>query len=123
MELLFYLLIPFVWLFMLIEWFYKSLRTFFYWIIGEPEPGTAGNRGREPEPARKQKTAGQGQDITTPDRKRPKDDGMNPQERTIPRFTMKPKPEPEQKPKKKKLPTIIFEPPKKPDKERRGMEM
>lgn len=116
MEALLYLLLPFIWLWMLCEWIYKKLVCFSYWITGEPEPGRPGDvpddratTDREP-----------GDDLQPPDKKKTQDDGMNPQERTLPYIIQQepperePKKEPEQEP--EPLPEFVYEPPKNPKK-------
>ena len=100
------LLLPFLWLFMLLEWVYKKILHFIYWIMGEPE--TQRKRKDILPERRPDATEPQRKTIEQPDREPPKDDGMNPQERTLPYIT--PEPVKEQEPKKKKeLPPVIFE--------------
>ena len=103
------LLLPFLWLLMLLEWIYKKIRLLYYWIMGEPE--TPRKRPENYTDDRRNATETQRKTIEQPDRKPPKDDGMNPQERTLPYITPEPVKEPEPE-KKKDLPPVIFEFPK-----------
>lgn len=122
MEYLIYLLLPFIWFFMLLEWIYEKFCKLVNFFTGDPEPKGNGRDERRTQTTEKQRK------IIRPDRIPPTDDGMNPQERTIPYHTEERKPEPV----KEKPPEFVFETPKrhtlktndkKRDKERRGMEM
>ena len=127
MEYLIYLLLPFIWFFMLLEWVYKKTRNLFYWAFYEPEPGKQKRqRGGERKAKAASKPKSQGGKIPEPEEKPSGDDGMAAQEKTIPQIIPEPKkPEPE----KKKPPVFVFEPPKRETlkrdtkkKERRGIE-
>ena len=127
MEYLIYLLLPFIWLFLLLEWIYNKICNFVYWILGERDAGNR-QRKRATKKAQGETMNGKAQGETSQREKRPvTDDGMDPQERLIPYITQEPK----QTPVKEKPPKFVFEKPKrhtlktrdkKQDKERRGME-
>lgn len=123
MEYLIYLILPFLWVFILLEWIYKMFCKLVNFFTGDPEPKR--NDRDDPDDRRTQTTEKQ-RKITRPDRIQQTDDGMDPQERTIPYHT-----ERKQEPVKEKPPEFVFEKPKrhtlktrdkKQDKERRGME-
>lgn len=125
MEYLLYLVLPFIWLFMLFEWVYKKLSALFYWLfskIARDKQATPRRQNEPPDDRRLPAEGGQGERITPMEKETQENNGMNPQERTIPYITPDPpKREPKKKPKKEKPIEIIFEPPRKTDnKKRRG---
>ena len=113
MELLLYLLLPFIWLFMAAEWIYNLLRSFFYWLFPEQKPRTKRTDDLPPDdPPKPKPPETQRQEVTAPERNRT-DSGMAPQERTLPQII--PIPGSEQNPapvKEEPLPEFVFEPPK-----------
>ena len=107
MELLIYCLYPFALLFMLLEWFYKKILHFIYWLMGEPR--TPRKRPDNYDDDRPDATETQRKTIEYPERIK-QDKGMNPQERTLPYIT--PEPVKQEPPKKEKPPEFVYEPPK-----------
>ena len=100
MELLFYCLYPFILLFVLLEWIYEKIKSLF-----SAEQETQGQQEIS-FPADRQLTESQGDKLKSPDRNPATDDGMTPQERTLPYI--------QQKPKRETLPEFVFKaPPKK----------
>ena len=124
MEILLYLLLPFVWIYMFLTWLWRELKALFYWLCGsEAEPGqlTASRlkngSTHEPPPAEKQQTA-----ITGPDVVKQEPGGMDARQRMIPYIMPEPGPEERQEPKKEllePLPEIIFDLPEKPDRKKK----
>lgn len=96
MELFLYCLYPFIIIWLLLEWVYKTLRNFFYWLSDVREPGAQRERNENINDDRPPAGERQGEKIEYPERIR-QDKGMNPKERTLPYIIQEEKPEPEKK--------------------------
>lgn len=118
MKTLLHLLLPVIWIFMLLELAYKKILLIVYWFMGiDDDTGTQRERKEKNDETRPGTTDEQ-RKIEPPDRNQQDDDGMNPQERTLPRFVFeKTKPKPK---KEEQKPEIVFEFPKK---NRKGQSM
>lgn len=85
----------------------------FFYLLSDDEPGEQPRKHRTRGTTTRRESTGepQGQEVERPDRKPPKDDGMNPQQRTIPYITPEPKPD-EQKEQEPKIKPFKYRPPK-----------
>ena len=103
------LLLPFLWLFMLFEWIYDSLKKGYVWLMGEPEPPRQRpNKKHAAQDVRKPEPIPPGNGIPLPETKPPKNDGMEPRER-------------KKKKKGEEQIEIIFDEPKRRENRGRGM--
>lgn len=129
MDFLINIMLPLLWFLMLLEWIYEKILFLICRLIGIQNPKQQRNnkgtgRGTSPRTTDKQRK------NPTPERKAQADDGMNPQERTVPHITPEPAgQEPERKPLpkfKRNPPKVIIDlspEPKKNDKQRQGMQL
>ena len=105
--LLWLLALPFI----LLAVMYEKILHLVYWVIDiDDEPRTQRNRKGKSDDDRPETTEKQ-RKIEPPERNQQDDDGMNPQERTLPYITPEPVKE-QEPPKKEERPPIIFEFPK-----------
>ena len=105
--LLWLLALPFI----LLVCIYEKILHCIYWVMDiDDEPRTQRNHQGKPDGIDPQTTDKQRKNITA-DWNEPDDDGMNPQERTLPYITPEPVKE-QEPPKKEEKPPIIFEFPK-----------
>ena len=104
--LLWLLALPFI----LLAVMYEKILHLVYWVMDiDDEPRTQRNHKGKTDDDRPETTDEQGKnEIKPPERNQQDDDGMNPQERTLPYITPEPVKE-QEPPKKEERPPIIFE--------------